>query len=181
MTAPTLIRSFDYATVRKALDLHARYLEGLPGGRRANLSYADLSNFALDGADLSHAEMTGARLNGAILTGARMNGVVLYGADLRDADLRRAAMVRADLRGEPERACVRLSDASPPPVLPTTRRTSAQPTRKAQRVPVGVGLEPVRQPVSDVRSDIVAPVCRMQNRPCSREVPSDGLRSSFHP
>jgi uncharacterized protein YjbI with pentapeptide repeats len=99
----SLLRATDFATVKAALDLHARYLSGVAGGRRANLSHLDLSNFALEGVNLSHAEMAGTRLAGAFLSDAVMEHVVLYGADLRDADMRRVRMARADLRG----ACLR--------------------------------------------------------------------------
>ena len=57
---PDLLRPADYATVKAALDLHARFLGGVAGGRRANFSHLDLSNFALEGLDLSHAELSGA-------------------------------------------------------------------------------------------------------------------------
>ena len=53
------------------LDNHAKFLTGLVGGERANLSYADLSY-----ADLSYANLSYANLRSA---------------DLRSADLRSAA------------------------------------------------------------------------------------------
>ena len=99
----SVLRPADFATVKAALDLHARYLGGVAGGRRANFTHLDLSNFMLEGVDLRQAELSGARLCGAFMADAKLEDAVLYGADLRDVDLRRAYMVRADLRG----ACLR--------------------------------------------------------------------------
>jgi len=48
----SLLKPADYDTVKTALELHARYLNGIAGGRRANLSHLDLSNFALEGVSL---------------------------------------------------------------------------------------------------------------------------------
>ena len=86
MSKAVLITILDISAVRAALVAHARFLAGRAGGRRANLSYTDLSGFDLDGVDLSEAELTGARLNGTMLAGAKLERAVLFGADLRDAD-----------------------------------------------------------------------------------------------
>ena len=102
-SSKSLLRSADYGSVKTALDLHARYLSGQAGGRRANFSYLDMSNFALERVDLSYADLSGARLAGAFMSEAVLEHAVLFGADLRDADLRRARMSRADIRG----ACLR--------------------------------------------------------------------------
>ena len=63
---PSLIRTLDAAAVRAAVEAHARYLKGLPNGRRAVLQYVNLNNYELDGVDLSEADLTGALLGGAI-------------------------------------------------------------------------------------------------------------------
>ena len=96
------------------LDFHAKWLKKEPGGKRANLRWADLSEADLSGAilsganlrvaDLSWAILSGADLSGAdlswaILSGADLSGADLSGADLRGADLRGADLRRADLRG----------------------------------------------------------------------------------
>ena len=99
----SLVRVLDHSAIRAAVDAHERYLSGKPGGRRANLSYVDLTHCALSQANLCEAELTGARLGSAQLNGAQLDRAILYGADLRDADLRGASLIKADLRG----ACLR--------------------------------------------------------------------------
>ncbi|HYE45800.1 MAG TPA: pentapeptide repeat-containing protein, partial [Caulobacter sp.] len=96
---PSLLRALEHASLKQTLEAHARFLSGRPGGRRANLAHADLSNVMLEGINLSEAELTGARLNGACLMGGDLSRAVLFGADLRDADLRTANLSKADLRG----------------------------------------------------------------------------------
>lgn len=68
--------------LKKILELHAKWLNGEEGGKRADLGHADLSH-----ADLSYADLSDARLGGADLSGANLRGVDLRGADLREADL----------------------------------------------------------------------------------------------
>ena len=101
--AVAIIKPIDASVLKDALEAHRRYLRREPNGRRANLSYLDLSNFALDGLDLSEADLTGARLFNVTARETKFDQAILYGADLRDADLRKASLVRADLRG----ACLR--------------------------------------------------------------------------
>ena len=101
--APSLIRHLDHSAVKTVLEAHARYLSGRTGGKRANLSYVDLSHMMLDGVDLTEAELTGAWFHGASLKGAVLKRVTMFGCDLREADLRTADLTAADLRG----ACLR--------------------------------------------------------------------------
>ena len=73
---------------------------------RANLSGADLSGANLGRADLSRAYLGGANLSRAYLSGANLSRAYLSDADLRDADLRRANLRGADLSGaDLRRAC----------------------------------------------------------------------------
>ena len=69
------------------------------GGKRANLTYADLRDAELTGANLTYANLTYADLRDAELTGANLRGVNLRGADLTDANLRDASLINADLTG----------------------------------------------------------------------------------
>lgn len=43
--------ALDAHALREALDAHQRYLAGRAGGRRLNLTYADLANCSLEGVD----------------------------------------------------------------------------------------------------------------------------------
>jgi len=70
---------------------HGCWLRG-EGGKRADLSGADLTRADLTDARLSGADLTRADLTRAVLTGARLTR-----ADLTDADLTRADLTRADL------------------------------------------------------------------------------------
>ena len=44
--------------LRDILSLHAKWLRGEKGGRRANLAYANLAGAELAGANLTHADLT---------------------------------------------------------------------------------------------------------------------------
>ena len=59
------------------LEKHEKWLKGLDGGERADLSCADLS-----GANLFRANLFRANLSGADLSGADLSGANLSGADL---------------------------------------------------------------------------------------------------
>jgi uncharacterized protein YjbI with pentapeptide repeats len=78
----------DAHTLREAIDAHQRYLAGRSGGRRLNLTYADLANTSLEGVDLRDADLTGAKLMGATLARSNLSRAILFGADLREADMR---------------------------------------------------------------------------------------------
>ena len=76
------------------LALHAKWVRGEQGGKRANLYRANLS-----GANLYRANLYGANLSGANLSGAYLYRADLYGANLSGADLTGADLSGADLSG----------------------------------------------------------------------------------
>ena len=78
--------------LKKILKLHAKWLNGEEGGKRANLRWADLSH-----ADLCHADLSDAQLGGADLSGANLRWADLCHADLCHADLSDAQLGGADL------------------------------------------------------------------------------------
>ena len=106
--APALITPLDLSSLKAVVEGHARYLTGLPGGRRASLAYTDLRNCVLENADLREADFTGALLSGALMAGVKLGRATLFGCDLRNADLRNADLTKADLRG----ACLRGANLS---------------------------------------------------------------------
>ncbi len=81
------------AELKDILDKHHKWLDGEPGGERADLRCSHLKGADLRGADLRGADLCGANLIGANLIGANLNG-----ADLRDASLSGANLCDADLR-----------------------------------------------------------------------------------
>lgn len=102
----------DKEILESILDKHKKWMNNQSGGKRANLSRADLCEanlieVDLRGADLSRADLRRASLNGANLRGAFLCAVDfrranLYGADLHRvnlcvADLHEAFLYRADL------------------------------------------------------------------------------------
>ena len=68
--------------LRVVLEKHAKWLKNEDGGKRADLSWADLR-----GADLSWADLREADLSGAHLRWADLREADLRGADLRGADI----------------------------------------------------------------------------------------------
>ena len=94
--------------LNEVLDKHNLWINGLPGGERANLSGADLSHADLCGANLSgaylryanlrRAYLSDAYLSDANLSGANLSDANLSDANLRDVNLRRAYLSDADLR-----------------------------------------------------------------------------------
>ena len=81
------------------LKKHTLWVENESGGKRANLSGANLRGANLSGANLRGANLRGANLSGANLYGANLSGVDLYGANLRGANLRGANLREANLCG----------------------------------------------------------------------------------
>ena len=71
--------------LKKILELHQKWINKEPGGKRANLREADLR-----GADLREADLRGANLREADLRGADLWEANLWEANLRGADLREA-------------------------------------------------------------------------------------------
>ncbi len=87
-----------------ALAAHARWLENIPAGARADLREADLREADLQGANLWGANLRHADLRGADLWRADLRGADLWRANLREADLqgsdlREANLQYANLRG----------------------------------------------------------------------------------
>ena len=72
--------------IKKTLEEHICWLND-EGGRRADLSGANLRWADLSGADLREADLSGANLSGANLSGANLSGADLRGANLREANL----------------------------------------------------------------------------------------------
>ena len=94
------------ARIIQALDAHAHFVRGEPGGLKAilrnmQLPAADFTERLLSGADFSHSNLAGSRLDRII--GGEMT---LYCADLRGVSLRDAQLSGADLRG----ACLKAAD-----------------------------------------------------------------------
>ena len=89
--------------LKTILEYHKLWLRS-EGGKRADLSgadlrSADLRSAVLSGADLSGADLRSAVLSGADLSGADLSGAVLSGAVLSGADLSGAVLRSADLSG----------------------------------------------------------------------------------
>ena len=89
----------DANKLKNILDAHLAWLRGDPGGKKANLSGANLSGANLSGANLSGASLYGADLSGANLYGANLSRASLYGANLSRASLYGANLSGADLSG----------------------------------------------------------------------------------
>ena len=81
--------------LKQILELHKKWLDNEAGGKRADLSGADLSDAYLSGADLRGADLRGADLSGADLRDADLSRADLRGVDLWDANLRGANLCGA--------------------------------------------------------------------------------------
>ena len=84
--------------LKSILKLHSKWLVN-EGGKRANLSGADLSGAYLSGTNLSGAYLSGTDLSGTNLSGAYLSGTDLSGTDLSGANLRNADLRNANLSG----------------------------------------------------------------------------------
>ena len=87
----------------KILKLHEKWLYEEKDGRRADLSYtnltdANLTSANLTGADLSYANLIDANLTSANLTGVNLSYANLTGANLVNANLTSANLTGAKLR-----------------------------------------------------------------------------------
>jgi len=89
----------DSDILKVKLEAHLKWRRGEPGGERAYLRGADLSDANLSGANLSDAILRDANLSGADLSDANLSGADLSGANLRDAILSGANLRGADLSG----------------------------------------------------------------------------------
>lgn len=81
------------------VELHARFLSGRLGGRRAVLKSIDLSGLSLAARDLRQADFTGCQMRGVDLSKANFSESRLYACDLTNANLTRCNFARSDLRG----------------------------------------------------------------------------------
>ena len=89
----------NHEELSEVVALHGKWLRGEDGGKKADLSWANLSGANLSGANLSGAYLGGANLGGAYLGGAYLGGAYLGGADLSGAYLGGANLSGAYLRG----------------------------------------------------------------------------------
>ena len=84
--------------LKKILADHKVWVEsGEQRGKRAEVSYADLTGADLRNADLRNAHLGNADLRWADLSGADLSGANLIRANLNGADLRNADLTGADL------------------------------------------------------------------------------------
>ena len=93
----------DKERLKEILESHGKWLRG-EGGKRADLSMANLYGADLCGADLRKADLRGANLYGADLcradlSMADLSMAPLCGANLRETNLRWANLCGADLCG----------------------------------------------------------------------------------
>ena len=96
--------------LKTILDLHEKWLNGEPDGKKADLSWADLRLANLSGVDLHGADLTGANLRAASLRWTDLSEACLCYADFCGANIYRANLIKADLNGADLR-CADLSGA----------------------------------------------------------------------
>ena len=99
-------KTYTAEELAEILGKHGKWLRSETGGKRANLSGADLRGAGLSGANLRGANLSGAYLRGAGLSGANLREADLSGACLHEADLSGAGLSGADLSG----ACLHEAD-----------------------------------------------------------------------
>ena len=85
--------------LKNICDLHVKWLNDEPDGKRADLCDANLRGANLCDADLRGANLCDANLRDANLRGADLRGANLRDAKLRGANLRDANLCDANLRG----------------------------------------------------------------------------------
>ena len=85
--------------LKTILDLHEKWLNGEPDGKKADLRWADLRLANLSGADLHGADLTGANLRSANLRWTDLSEACLCDADFWGADIYRTNLIKADLNG----------------------------------------------------------------------------------
>lgn len=85
--------------LKTILDLHAKWLNGEPDGKKADLRWADLRLANLSWADLHGADLTGANLRSANLRWTDLSEACLCDADFFGADIYRTNLIKADLNG----------------------------------------------------------------------------------
>ena len=90
-------RKLNAQELNKILELHKKWLNDEPDGKRADLHGADLSDADLSGADLSGANLSGADLYHTNLYHANLYHANLYHANLYHANLSDANLYHANL------------------------------------------------------------------------------------
>ena len=85
--------------LKNILDLHEKWINGEPDGKKADLRLADLSRADLSRADLHGADLTGANLRAANLRWADLSEACLCYAELSGANLYMTNLIKADLNG----------------------------------------------------------------------------------
>jgi uncharacterized protein YjbI with pentapeptide repeats len=82
-----------------AIKSHELFVQGRPGGIRADLRFVRVPGIDLSSRRLEEIEFSGADLSGANLAGANLSRASLNCADITRANLSGAKLHRADLRG----------------------------------------------------------------------------------
>ena len=100
------LRRLSQADLDTMTQLHTRFYAGLPGGKRADFGFCDLTGLSLAGADLCDANFSGACLARTNLQGLRAENAVFFCCDIRGADLQKANLRRSDLRGASLRSAI---------------------------------------------------------------------------
>ena len=85
--------------LKTILDLHEKWLNGEPDGKKADLRWADLRLANLSWANLHGADLTGANLRSANLRWTDLSEACLCDADFFGADIYRTNLIKADLNG----------------------------------------------------------------------------------
>ena len=85
--------------LNKILELHKKWLNGDPDGKRAYLSRSNLRGSNLRGSDLRDCDLRDCYLSGSNLSGCNLSGCNLRGSDLSDCDLSRSNLSGCDLSG----------------------------------------------------------------------------------
>ena len=83
--------------LKNILEKHKKWLMNEKDGKRANLSYTDLSNADLNYAELQYADLNYAELGFADLNHANLAKANLYHANLQFSELRFANLTNAEL------------------------------------------------------------------------------------
>lgn len=90
---------FNQSMLDRLIRSHERFLDRLPGGRRATAKYLKAPGLILSNHRLTDADFTGANLENCRMIGADFQRASLYCANLRRTDARVADFRRADIRG----------------------------------------------------------------------------------
>jgi len=90
------LKEYTKNEIKEIIESHEKWLKDEDGGKRANLSYADLRYANLRSADLRSANLSSADLRSANLSYADLRYANLRSADLRSADLRYANLSYAE-------------------------------------------------------------------------------------